>query len=268
MGGRGNVPRVPEDPEITLSQAEAVCLAVVAAGATHGWAVVRELKPAAALGAVWSLSRQLTYRALEQLTAKALLNQTGHQPGRGRGRLLLGVTPAGREALSRWLDTPAAHIRDVRCETLLKLMLRERLGLDNAAFLQRQRAALNDVIQARLRPSGEPANYAELLRREQAAATKRFLDRALSAAGPPTSASAPIERGTPPLLPGSSLTAVVTHLVRGEALATIRLRLPEAQTVTTVVLDEDVDRLGLLLGGSVQVSLKATEILVVGVLAS
>ena len=254
--------------ETALSQAEAVCLALVATGATHGWAVVRALDPQAELGAVWSLSRQLTYRALEQLVAKALLSQTGREPGRGRGRVLIELTQAGGSALHGWLDTPAAHIRDVRSETLLKLMLRERLGLDNVGFLQSQRTALKGVIEVRLSPTRERATYAELLRREQAIATQRFLDRALNAAqGLPAALAAP-EAPSPSSSasprPGSSLTGVVTQLDRGEALATVRLRLDDAQMLTTVVLDEDVDRLGLHTSGSAVLVVKPTDVVLLG----
>lgn len=259
-------PIAPTEPGSVLSQAEAVCLAVVATGATHGWAVVRELEPAAELGAVWSLSRQLTYRALEQLMAKGLLTQIGHEPGRGRGRVLLGLTTAGEVAVKQWLDSPALHIRDVRTETLVKLMLRDRLGLDNGAFLRSQQVALHEVIASLQRPSARGASYAELLRREHANATKRFLDTALSRASDSLAtavssmpSAAPAQRRT------NELTAQVTELVRGEALATIVLQLPDGQRLTTVLLDQDADRFTMMAGMSVRVLLTATELVVVPV---
>ncbi len=162
-------------PSVALSLAEAVCLSLAATGATHGWSIVKELEPDAELGAVWSLSRQLTYRAVEQLVAKGLLERRGLAPGRGQGKVILAVTPEGSRVVACWLDTPVEHIRDVRTEGLLKLLLRERAGLDNTAFLRVQQDALRPIFARLVDADHDPVDLPGLLRREQARAVQRFL---------------------------------------------------------------------------------------------
>lgn len=127
------------DPEL----AGRVCLALVAEGPTHGWAVASLLAPGAELGRIWSLSRPLTYRAIDGLVADGLVERSGTEPGGGRARTVLTVTPAGAATVDRWLDEPVALPRDVRTELLLKFALRERLGRPNVdlARLQRERFA-------------------------------------------------------------------------------------------------------------------------------
>ncbi len=44
----------------------------------------------------------------------------------------------GRQALRRWLARPTAHVRDLRSELLIKLLLLERAGSDNAPLLRAQ----------------------------------------------------------------------------------------------------------------------------------
>lgn len=171
-------------PPVALSLAEAVCLTLAASGATHGWSIVKELDPGAELGAVWSLSRQLTYRAIEQLVAKGLLERRGRAPGRGQGKVILAVTPEGARVVGRWLETPVEHIRDVRTEGLLKLMLRRRAGLDNAVFLRDQQAALEQIFARLVDADREATDLPGLLRREQARAVQRFLAVASGLAEP------------------------------------------------------------------------------------
>ena len=179
--GASPVPAAGDDAALSL--AEAVCLALADTGATHGWSIVKELEPGAEIGAVWSLSRQLTYRAVDQLVAKGLIERQGRAPGRGQGKVILRVTPQGRRLVARWLATPVAHVRDVRTEGLLKLLLRRRAGLDNAPFLRLQQATLEPIF-ARLADAGrDPADLPGLLRREQARAVQRFLVAAAGSAG-------------------------------------------------------------------------------------
>ena len=111
-----------------LSLAEATCLALITQGFEHGWAIGSELAADGPLGAIWSLSRPLTYRAIEGLVERSLVTRTAGDEGRGRERAVLRPTAAGRRAATTWLDSPAEHLRDLRTELLLKLTLRQRTG--------------------------------------------------------------------------------------------------------------------------------------------
>lgn len=132
------------DPEL----AGRVCLALVAEGPTHGWAIASLLAPGAELGRIWSLSRPLTYRAIDGLLADALVERSGTEPGGGRARTVLAVTPAGSEMVERWLGEPVALPRDVRTELLLKFALRQRLDRSNVDLARAQRERFAPILAA------------------------------------------------------------------------------------------------------------------------
>ena len=107
-----------------LNLAEAVCLTLVAREPRHGWSIVKALAPDGEIGRVWSLSRPLTYRALDALA----------DVGADRApRLRAGWRPAAHD-LARDREGPArvaapgcaarfATRRDMRTEFLLKVEL-------------------------------------------------------------------------------------------------------------------------------------------------
>ena len=161
------------DPELSL--AEHACLALVAEGAEHGWAIVTLLAPDGELGRVWSLSRPLTYRAIESLAERGLIAKRGTAHGRGRDRTLLRVTRAGKRAVAAWLDRPVVHVRDVRTELLLKLVLRQRAGLPIDPLVVAQQSLLAPAIDT-LTAARAPGDVVALWRSESADAVRRFLD--------------------------------------------------------------------------------------------
>ena len=177
--------------------AEAVCLALVAEEETHGWALARRLAPGAEVGRIWSVSRPLTYRAIDQLVVDGLVTRTGSQPGGGRDRTILAATTTGRRQSRCWLDQPVAHLRDVRSELLVKLELRRRVGLALGPLLEAQQAAFGPVIEslgdagpggssvptppsAVLEQEAASTDVVDLWRRESAATVTRFLAAALA----------------------------------------------------------------------------------------
>jgi len=177
-------------PRPDAALAEPVCLALVAEGPTHGWAVASLLAPDGELGRIWALSRPLTYRAIDRLVSAGLVARTGREPGQGRARTILAATPAGRRRNRRWLDQPVAHLRDVRTGLLVKLELRRRADLEIAPLLEAQQEAFAPIVE-RLRRAGEDDGEAgaagegdgdlvALWRRESAGTVERFLAAALA----------------------------------------------------------------------------------------
>ena len=154
--------------------AEKVCLALVAEGPTHGWAVSAVLAPDGEIGRIWSLSRPLTYRALDQLAVDGLIKKVGTAPGGGRSRTLLDVTPVGRERNGEWLNEPVALPKDVRTELLVKLTLRTRVGLPLESLVAKQRALFAPLLSGL--PSVEEADFVASWRREHLLAIDRFLE--------------------------------------------------------------------------------------------
>ena len=101
-----------------LTLAEGACLAAVQQGLRHGWAIGSLLAADGEIGRIWTLSRPLTYRAIDSLIERRLLTRRGTEAGRGRDRTLLQITAAGSRAVVAWLATPVDHLRDVRTELL------------------------------------------------------------------------------------------------------------------------------------------------------
>ncbi len=170
-----------------ITLAEGTCLGLIASGHRHGWALVRDLSPSGDLGRVWSLSRALTYRAIDRLIALDLVSRSGNEPGAGPERTLLATTPAGRRVVKKWVRTPVRHLRDVRTEFLVKLTLAERLGVDRREMIDAQLEALTPIIEAvsttdtDTDTGTDPSNDAlHLWRLESSRAVQRFLERARS----------------------------------------------------------------------------------------
>ena len=157
------------DPQL----AGQVCLALVNEGPSHGWAISGHLAPGGDIGRIWTLSRPLTYRSLDQLLADGLIEKVGTAPGGGRSRTLLECTAEGRAVSHGWLDRPVELPRDVRTELLLKFALRERAGLDPAALAAAQREHFAPMVESMA--ADIDGDFVGRWRREHLLAIDRFL---------------------------------------------------------------------------------------------
>jgi len=170
---------VPRNPEQQLLLGELACLGILYPKPTHGFAIAARLKPAGDVGRVWSLSRALTYRCLDQLAARGFVEHVGQEPGiAGGNRTILSPTRAGRAQLRKWLATPVVHLRDFRSELLLKLILSDICELEIESMLQQQRVVISrlaDAITAQV--AADPGDVVALWRSEFSLASLRFLDR-------------------------------------------------------------------------------------------
>jgi PadR family transcriptional regulator AphA len=159
---------------------EWACLGILYEGPAHGFAIASRLKPDGDIGRVWSLSRPLTYRSLEQLAMRQCIEPIGEERGiAGGNRTILAATRQGRARLRTWVRTPVTHLRDLRSELLLKLVIAERCGLDVAAMLvgQRERiASIADGLNHQVAEAGDRADVVALWRNEAADAALRFVD--------------------------------------------------------------------------------------------
>ena len=134
--------------------------------------------PTATSGGSGTLSRPLTYRAIDQLTGRAWIEAVGEEPGaRGPNRTILAATRSGRAQLRTWLRTPVEHLRDLRSELLLKLVFADQLGVDLGDMLERQRAIVDDLATALSERAADETDVVHVWRAEATAAAQRFLDR-------------------------------------------------------------------------------------------
>lgn len=125
---------------------EWACLGIIYPAPIHGFAVAARLRPGTDIGRIWSLSRPLTYRSIDQLTTRGYVQPVGEEPGlAGGNRTILAATRTGRAQLRKWLDTPVAHLRDLRSELLLKLVIAELCSVDVDMMLVHQREVVEHL---------------------------------------------------------------------------------------------------------------------------
>lgn len=162
---------------------EWACLGILYPTPTHGFAIAARLKPSGDVGRVWSLSRPLTYRSLDQLTARGCIRALGEEPGiAGGNRTILAATRTGRAQLRKWLNTPVFHLRDLRSELLLKLVIADLCGADISDMLRRQHshiAALVAVLPEQTRGDDGGVDVVALWRSEASRGALRFVERLL-----------------------------------------------------------------------------------------
>lgn len=152
-----------------------VVLALVVSSPRHGWALHEELAPSGEIGRAWTLSRQLVYRAIESLVDAGLVRRAAPKDGGGADRVVITATAAGRRAAMAWLDSPVSHLRDVRTELVVKVMLRDRFGLPMTPFIESQREVFGPLIESiEKSPAVTPV---DMWRRESASSVKRYLSR-------------------------------------------------------------------------------------------
>ncbi|MFZ8947748.1 MAG: hypothetical protein ACO3R3_09460 [Ilumatobacteraceae bacterium] len=156
---------------VPLPLAESTCLCLIAEhiDGVHGWHLVRDLAPEGAIGRIWSLSRPLTYRALDRLEETSLVTRD-----RSSRRHTLRVTSHGRRNRDIFLETPVDHIRDLRTTFLVKCELRRRAGLSMSDLAQRQLEHLDDRLNSLI--EADPGDDIVLAwRSTSASATREFL---------------------------------------------------------------------------------------------
>lgn len=132
------------------------------------------------MGRVWALRGPFVYRALTTLQAKGMVEVIGAEHSDvGPPRTLMSATCEGRERLAAWLRQPVRHLRDVRSELMLKLVLLDRWGGDRAPLLDVQRPVFEALVAALERRCAESDGFDRTLMRwrlESARAALRFLD--------------------------------------------------------------------------------------------
>lgn len=152
-----------------------VVLALVVHTPRHGWAIQEQLSPLGDVGHAWTLSRQLVYRAIDTLVEDGLVKRATPKDGGGADKVIISPTAAGKRTAMQWLNSPVTHLRDVRTELVLKVMLREKMELPLDSFLAMQHEVFDPLIASINKDaSSTPVN---LWRRESANAVKRYLTR-------------------------------------------------------------------------------------------
>ena len=159
-----------------LSLTEHAVLGLLQERPEYPFALARQLVSEGELGRVLTVRRPLVYRALGRLVAIGMAESHYTEPGDcGPQRTVHRITPEGRAELTRWLEEPVDHVRELRLEFLLKLAFMLRRGGPIARIVARQRSALRETIDV-LRVLPDEPDVVDLWRYHQAVATLAFLD--------------------------------------------------------------------------------------------
>jgi molybdopterin-binding protein len=243
---------------IQLSLIEATCLALISQGSTHGYDIAKRFHPDGDIGEVFTQTNPVVYRALKALDAAQLVKSTDALGVRKQLKFSLTMTDEGERVLRSWLNAPAMHIRDLRTEFLVKLHLRELVGMKQRKFIALQRDALDTVLARLLANSSRSA--VAIWRREQARAVSRFLDELAGEESP--SANHGDREDSLQLSARNQLRAKVISVKHGGVLSTVKLELDPGQTMTATITREATNALALAPGTEVLGLCKATDVLI------
>jgi PadR family transcriptional regulator AphA len=242
---------------LVLEHPEAgVCLALIRSGINHGYPIAQEFAADGEIGVVLTASRPVVYRELALLESHGLLTSRADLGARGQAKKTLKLTAVGNKSLDAWLSEPVQHIRDMRTEFLLKVLMREKLEMPIASFVSDQRAALADVISTLGRVREH--SLVNAWRREQARAVVRFLDEL---EGRQTLHS-PTDGGDAiPLSARNQLQGTVLSVQHGDILSSVKIAIASNQMMTSTITREATESLNLAPGSPVTALCKATDVL-------
>ncbi|MSO59879.1 MAG: hypothetical protein EXQ63_06095 [Ilumatobacteraceae bacterium] len=241
-----------------VSVLEGACLALVENGATHGYEIAQHFDLSTKLGAIYSVSRPVVYRTLDGLVKKKYLSSADSTGARGQLKMILKLTKAGDQIRRDWLNRPVQHIREIRTELLVKLLLRHESGLAPQRFLTQQRSVLQVVLTGLLQDREDSA--VAVWRREQARAVVRFLDELLGQGHDTVLDADSSDRLQ--LSARNQLRATVIQVKHGGVLSSVKLAVSAGQKMTATITQEATHQLMLAPGDEVLALCKATDVLV------
>jgi molybdopterin-binding protein len=248
--------RRPAAPSQTLDPVGGASLVLISQGVGHGYDVARHFASDGSLGAVLTHSRPVVYRAIKQLEVMGLITSSEAVGVRGQLKWTLACTATGRRTAREWLTSPVTHLRDMRSEFFVRLLLMQRAGEDTRDFVSAQRIALEPRTTSLLaNPSRDPVS---LWRREQTRAVLRFLDEFEGIVTPHDDVSpSPMN-----LSARNQLHATVVSVKHGDILSSVRLDIDRDQAMTSTITREAVDSLRLAPGTRVVALCKATDVMI------
>lgn len=94
---------------------------------SHGYDLARHFGDAGPLGEVLRLEPGMLYHHLKRLESVGLVASTAAQEGSRPPKKIYRITGEGRAELTRWLQSPVVHTREIRLEFLVKLFFVLRL---------------------------------------------------------------------------------------------------------------------------------------------
>ena len=105
-----------------------VLLGLLARKPMHGYELHQLFTAPSQLERVWHLGMSQMYKLLKELEDLGYVEVSVEEQESRPDKKVYHVTPSGREAFLKWLQTPVSGIRLIRIEFLGKLFLAEALG--------------------------------------------------------------------------------------------------------------------------------------------
>jgi PadR family transcriptional regulator, regulatory protein AphA len=132
-------------------------LGLLLSGPSHGYDLARQFTAGSALGDVIHLSPSHLYALLGRLERDGMIAGEQQDAGNHPRRRVYHLTPAGEQAVQRWIDGPVSHPREMRIDFPLKLYIARGFGTERVAeLIDRQRAVFQAYI-ARLERDANPS---------------------------------------------------------------------------------------------------------------
>ena len=239
-----------------LDLIESACLVLISNRISHGYQLAKQFESSATLGEVLTLTRPVVYRAVKTLESRKLIRSVDSLGSRRQLKFKLKCTSDGEKQAKQWLGEPVSHIRDLRDEFLIKIILSQTFNLSTKRLIQNQRQTLTDITKTLLADTA--STPVAIWRREQARAAMRFLDELDGATQAPGSES----KKQFQVSARNQLQAQVAKVKHGDTLSTVYLSLEPSQTMTSTITREAAQDLSLAPGSQVVALFKATEVMI------
>ena len=239
-----------------LDLIESACLVLISNGISHGYQLAKQFESSATLGEVLTLTRPVVYRAVKTLETQKLIRSVDSLGSRRQLKFKLKCTSDGQKQAKQWLGEPVSHIRDLRDEFLIKIILSQTFNLSKKRLIQNQRQTLTDITKTLL--ADLASTPVAIWRREQARAAMRFLDELDGA----TQAPVKDNKKQFQVSARNQLRARVAKVKHGDTLSTVHLTLEPDQTLTSTITREAAQDLSLASGSQVVALFKATEVMI------
>ena len=142
----------------------------------HGYELHQFFTPPSPLEQVWYLGINQMYKLLKELEEQGHVAVKIEAQENRPDRRVYHVTPLGKEAFLKWLQTPVAGIRLIRVEFLGKLFLAQALGPEMVARLINRQTEACEAMLLRLEERMPGVGFQDLVLRFRAGQITAAID--------------------------------------------------------------------------------------------
>jgi len=153
-----------------------VLLGLLTRNPMHGYELHQFFTVPSALQRIWYLGISQMYKLLKELENQGYVEATVQEQESRPDKKVYGVTPAGRDAFLRWLESPVTSFRLIRIEFLGKLFLAQTLGPERVKRVIDVQTEACEALLADLRESRAEAGFEDLVFRFRSGQIEAVID--------------------------------------------------------------------------------------------